>query len=142
MIDLSKLDTMSGSEEGRPFEPLDLSGKKIGMRIYVYGPDSKKYAQLKEDIQRDYYRMAAETANGITPELSKKTEAEKEAEFYARMTYKWESITSEPITWDGKPFDYSYDNALTLYLKVANVRTQCQRFVESRRNFTKPEYAD
>ena len=138
MIDLSRLDTASGSEEGRWLEPLNLVGQKIGLRIKILGPDSKRYAALRDEVQREAYRALATASNGLEPEVDKRTEAEREAAFYAKLTLDWESTDGEPVTFDGKPFPFSEGNAVKLYNAAAVIREQVKRFCEARRNFTPP----
>jgi len=142
-MDLSKLDTATGSEEGRWIEPRDMDGNLIGMRIRVLGPDSRKYGQLRDEVQRDAYRAIASASNGLEPEAEKLTEAEREAQFYARLTLEWEStIDGEAVTWDGKDFPCTEANVKKLYHSVVIVRNQVKLFVESRRNFTRPASGD
>ena len=142
MIDLARFDTATGSEEGRWIEPVDLSGKKIGMKVLVYGPDSKKYGQAKDEVQREMYAMLADVQTGLVPKSKGLTDAEKEAVFYAKVTGAWEPIGKEKLSWNGEPFPFTYENAVKLYTLVPAIKNQVKLFCESRRNFTKPESAD
>ena len=142
-MDLSKLDTATGSEAGRWIEPRDMDGNQLGIRIKVLGPDSRKYGQLRDEVQRDAYRAIAAASNGLEPESEKLTEAEKEAKFYAALTVDWEStVEGESVEWDGKPFPFTEANAVKLYRSAVVVRNQVKIFVESRRNFTQPASGD
>ena len=139
MKDLAMLDTLTGSEDGRWIEPVDMEGQKIGLRIKVRGPDSKKYNQLRDDVQREAYRSLTQASNGLEVKPIEKSEAEREAEFYARMTLDWQPIDpADPVTWEGQPLVFSEGEAAKLYLKAAVIRNQVRMFVESRRNFTPP----
>jgi hypothetical protein len=135
-MDLSRFDTASGSEDGRWIEPVGLDGKKIGLRIKVLGPDSRKYATLKDEVNKSMYKAIADATTGINSKEAA-TDTEREARLYAKLTEAWES--DEPVTWDGKPFPCTEENAFTMYMKAAAIREQVKRFIESRRNFTKPE---
>lgn len=141
-MDLSKLDTLTGSEEGRWFEPVDLSGKKIGIKILVYGPDSKKYGRAQGEVKRRLYKEMASASSGLEPKAGEETEAEQEARFYAAVTGGWESTTEDPVTWGDQAFPYSEANALKLYLTVPSIKAQVKLFADHRRNFTKPARED
>lgn len=138
-MDLSKFDTVSGSEEGRWIEPLGFNGAPIGIRIKVAGPDSRKYGALKDELHREMYASLANVSNGLEV---KKDEPEdiKEAKFYAKLTLGWEPVDEkDPVTWEGRSFNFTEANAVILYTAVALVRNQVKAFCETRRNFTKPE---
>lgn len=142
-MDLSRFDTATGSEAGRWIEPKDMEGNPVGIRIKVLGPDSRKYGQLRDEVQRDAYRAIASASNGLEPEPEKLTEAEKEAKFYAALTLDWEStVDGESVTWEGKDFPCTEANAVKLYRSAVIVRNQVKMFVESRRNFTLPASGD
>lgn len=138
-IELSNYDTATGSEEGRWIEPVDFNGKKIGIRIKVFGPDSKKYFELKDAVQKQMYQAIASLNNGLEPK-DEEPEDVKEAKFYAALTIDWEALSDgEEVTWDGKPFPFSEKNAVTFYRSVPMVRSQIKAFCENRRNFMRPE---
>ncbi len=137
-MDLSRFDTASGSEEGRWLEPVGLDGKKIGLRIKVLGPDSKEYGRLKDELQKDMVRAMTDAATGVQSKVSL-DDTEFDVRRCAKLTVAWEAVDDDSVTWEGKPFDCTYDNAVVMYSKVAAVREQVKRFIESRRNFTKPE---
>lgn len=137
-MDLAKYDTKTGSEEGRWFEPIGLDGKPLGMRIKLMGPDSRRYAELKGEVQREAYEAIAAAANGETVKQSKKTDAEKEVDFYSKLTMDWEPTGDDPVTWEGKPFPFTEANARKLYEMVPMVRNQVRVYIEGRRNFTPP----
>jgi hypothetical protein len=142
MMDLGLLDTASGSEEGRWIEPVNLVGQKIGIKIKVMGPDSKAYARLRDDVQKEAYRQLAAASNGLEPEADKLTEAEREAVFYGKLTLDWDSLDDTPVTFNGKVFPFTEANAITLYNKVPVIREQVKRFCEARRNFIPPVSED
>jgi hypothetical protein len=140
-MELSRFDTATGSEEGRWIEPVGFDGKPIGIRIKVAGPDSRRYAELKDALQRELYNSLATISNGLEPK-KEETESVKESRFYAGLTLDWEPCDEkDPIMWNGKPFPFSEKNANTLYLSVAIIRNQVKAFCESRKNFITPERA-
>jgi len=141
-IELSVYDTTTGSDEGRWVEPVDFNGKKIGIRIKILGPDSKRYAEIKNALQKEMYQALAQINNGLEPQ-KEEPESVREAKFYAALTIDWEPINEkDPILWNGKPFPYSEKNAITLYNTVPLIRSQVKLYCENRRNFTKPGLED
>jgi hypothetical protein len=142
MIDLGRFDTVSASEEGRWLEPVDFNGKSIGFKIKLHGPDSRLYLQLKQEAQRDGYRIMADIANGLEPRESKLSQEDQDILLCSRLSITWQSTDDDDVVYDGKPFPCTLDNAKVLYSKAAAIREQVLRFIGSRRNFTKPESVD
>ena len=142
MIDLAQFDTATGSEEGRWIEPVDLTGKKIGIKILVYGPDSKRYGKIIADKNRRLYKSLANVSNGLDPVEEEQTEGEQEAQFYAKITGAWESLSDEKVSWEGQDFPFTEANAMKLYLLVPSIKAQVKMFADHRRNFTKPVSVD
>lgn len=141
-MDLKAYDTLTGSEAGAFIEPHNLEGKKMGLRIKVAGPDSRRYNLLKDEVQRAMYKSIADAANGLDVKDAKETEAEKEARFYAGLTLGWEPVDEhDPVVWDGKPFPFTEDNARKLYVYSPIILNQVKVFVENRRNFMSPGFA-
>lgn len=140
-MDLQAYDTLTGSEAGAYIEPIGLDGKKIGLRIKVAGPDSRRYNLLKDEVQREMYKAIADAANGLDVKDAKETEAEKEARFYAGLTLGWEPTDEhDPLMWGGKPFPFTEDNVRKLYVYSPLIRNQVKVFVENRRNFIAPGF--
>lgn len=138
-MDLSIFDTATGSEDGRWLEPVGLDGKKIGMRIKVLGPDSRAYNKLADEVQKEYTRQLADAYNGLAPKADKQTKEEREVALYAKLTVEWESLSDEPVTWEGSAFPCNEENAAKLYGKAVAIKNQIKAFIENRRNFIKPE---
>jgi len=139
-MDLSNLDTATGSEDGRWLDILGLNGKKLGMRIKVLGPDSCVYNKLADEVQKEYTRQLADAYRGLPPKEDKLTKEDREVTLYAKLTVEWEStIKGEAVTWEGEEFPCTQENAAKLYSKAVAIRNQIKSFVENRRNFTKPE---
>lgn len=144
MIDLARFDTVTPSEEGRYITPIGFDGAAIGIKIKVYGPDSKVYAKTKEKQQASLFKRLADAQAGtVDPKDKEEDSTAKEVEALVELTADWEPTDpADPVLWDGKPFPFSRANAKKLYEKVPTVRAQVRAYIENRRNFTLPEQPD
>jgi len=140
MRDLSLLDTVTPSEEGRYVTPVGFDGEPVGLRIKVYGPDSKAYAKAKDRQQSSFLKRFADAQAGtVDPKDKDDDSVAKEVEALVELTADWEPVDADdPIVWEGKPFPFSRSNAKKLYERVPTVRAQVRAYIENRRNFTLP----
>lgn len=135
-MNLAEFNTVEPSEQGRWFEPIGLDGELIGIRIKLHGPDSRAYAEARDLAQRAAYKRLAEKGK----EQPKLDAAEMDSKNAAAITIDWEPIDPKnPIEWDGEPFPFTRANAEKLYSSVPIIRVQVLKWIEDRRNFTKPE---
>lgn len=140
MRDLATLDTVTPSEEGRYVTPIGFDGEPVGLKIKVYGPDSRVYAKTKERQQSNFFkRMADAQAGTLDPKDKDDDATAKEVEALVELTADWEPVDADdPVVWEGKPFPFSRANAKKLYERVPTVRAQVRAYIENRRNFTLP----
>lgn len=142
MIDLSLLDTVTPSEEGRYVVPIGFDGAPIGLRIKVFGPDSKAYARVKEKRQKEALKRFSDMQAGTLSDKEEDASA-KEIKDLVELSLDWESVDPEdPVMWEGKTFPFTRENAKKLYERVPTVRAQVRAYIENRRNFTLPGLPD
>jgi hypothetical protein len=125
-LDLSDaLCNVADQDKGRWLDVLDpWSGKPIGMRFLIAGPDSG--AQRRARIT-----MMDELAEAAGPEGSVSFEARENARIgcLARCVLGWE------IEDEGKPLPYSHKNVVRVLKGVQWVQAQVDAFAGDRRNF-------
>lgn len=144
MRDLATLDTVTPSEEGRYVIPIGFDGEPVGLKIKVYGPDSRVYAKTKERQQSNFFKRMADAQAGTLDPKDKDDDATvKEVEALVELTADWEPVDPDnPIVWEGKAFPFSRANAKKLYERVPTVRAQVRAYIDNRRNFTMPAQPD
>ncbi len=135
-FDLNIFDTTTPAENGADLHlkhPLtgeavyadDKNKKPVAIKLK--GTDSDEYKKI---IQRIVRNNKAKNKDSGEPDFDELKQAA--AETYAKMTISWENISV-----NGKPLDFSYDNAVKLYLGYAEITKQVGDFMADRTNFIK-----
>ncbi|RVT96244.1 hypothetical protein EOD42_14120 [Rhodovarius crocodyli] len=134
MFDLNKLDTLTASEEGRWWHPIN---PKTGAQMKL--PDGQTFGFLlvgaAADIFRDSVRRATE-ARLLIEQSNARVSTEQEdklmAEHMARCTKAW-----PPMMVDGVEFPCTYDNAVKLWSdpRFAWLRPGARAFMQSDAHF-------
>jgi hypothetical protein len=126
-MELSNLLTVDDHEAGAEcniFSPVD--GKKTDVYIQLVGPDSTVWRKQKRK----------QTAEIMAAARSKKpvdlNYDEMDIDALVEATLGWRGIVS-----DGKPYEFSKENARALYDKSPGIVNQLLDFIAEKRNFTK-----
>lgn len=119
-MDLSTFDLKADSEKGARLELFHPAlWTPLGVFIHVLGPDSERARQAQADIFRD-----------VGSNLSQDQLKERSARYAAKLTVSWDGVE-----WEGKPLEFSFDNAVMIYTKQEWVRQQVDKFQADRANF-------
>lgn len=125
-MDINKLQTVNDHEEGAECNVLSpVDGMPTDVYIKIKGSDSKAWRQAKKS------QMAKIIDARQKDEMGGLDYEAMDAEALASITISWRGITK-----DGKPFEFSKDNALKLYQESPAVTAQLLAFIEQRENFT------
>lgn len=125
-MDINKLQTVSDHEEGAECNILSpVDGMPTDVYIKIKGSDSKAWRQAKKS------QMARIIDARQKDEMDRLDYEAMDAEALASITISWRGITK-----DGKPFEFSQDNALKLYQESPAVAGQLLAYIEQRENFT------
>lgn len=133
-IDLSKIDTVKGSNEGfdiQIYHPGTMVD--IGIVINVLGKDSDEFQKVSRSQSKK--RMAKMTKGGfrsqnLTPPPE---EIEQDGlELLAKCTKTWSGIVV-----GGKNIECSYENALMIYERFPWIKEQVDTAIGDRANFIK-----
>jgi hypothetical protein len=128
MMDLATLDLAAGAEAGVEVELTHpVTGRPLGAKLKLRGTDAPTYrAALLEQRRRRIEFMTKSGRDRLDP-----ADLDAEAlELLAAATVGWSGMTL-----DGKPFDYSHENAATLYRRFGWVREQAAAAIADRANF-------
>lgn len=130
-MDLSKLDTIRDAERGADLvlrNPYNLSeeltndaGEKMVVR--VVGADARAFSRTRK-------RMASKTLAAVVRKEDAELTEEEGVDLAVAATLGWSGLT-----WDGKPFPYSTDNARRLYTERPWAREQVVAFATEIKNF-------
>lgn len=139
MANLKKLDSVSGSEEGKWVDILDGDGNRIGIRIKVKGIDSKTFksqsTQIRKYVQKQKEKGAAEDQAIMD---------EKSYMMLAAVTVDWEDTyvddkgvekTKKTLTDDDTELKFNTENAIYLYSSYPMIANQVTTFMMERSNF-------
>lgn len=125
-MDINKLQTVSDHEDGAECNILSpVDGMPTDVYIKIKGSDSKAWRQAKKS------QMARIIDARQKDEMDRLDYEAMDAEALASITISWRGITK-----DGKPFEFSQDNALKLYQESPAVAGQLLAYIEQRENFT------
>lgn len=125
-VNLDALDTARGGEQGFDLELKAPNGRMLPGRMRVRGYDSATYHQLLDEQQR---RRLAGLAAARSPTVEQ-MKAE-ELELAAALVAGW----TVPFDLEGKPLEYSAENAQTLLRRFWWIREQVERAAGVRANF-------
>ncbi len=134
MIDLSKIDTVKGSNEGfniqiyHPGTMVDLE-----VKINVLGKDSDEFQKVSRSQSKK--RMAKMSKGGFRAQNLTPTteEIEKDGlELLARCTTSWLGVVVE-----GKKLECNYENVIMVYERFPWIKEQVDTAIGDRANFIK-----
>jgi hypothetical protein len=132
MTNLSKFNTVERANAGVEVELKNLAtGGGSGAYITLFGMDSERYAEAKEERARD---LLARAAAGLTTTFTREERATFTANTLARCTKGWRGLESEG---DGKPLQFSVEEAVELYLRYPAIADQVNEEIARRANFLK-----
>lgn len=125
-MDFNSLATVKQHEIGAEVNILSpVDGKPTDVFITIMGADSKEWRSAKK----------AQTTKILQAKADDKMEEldydAMDAEALARVTMGWKGIDK-----DGKPYEFSYENAVDLYINSPSVVNQLIQFLGDRANFT------
>jgi len=125
-MDINKLQTVGDHEEGAECNILSpVDGMPTDVYIKIKGSDSKSWRKAKKD------QMAKIIEARQKDKMDHLDYEGMDAEALASVTISWRGITK-----DGKPYEFSKENALKLYQESPAVSSQLLGFIEQRENFT------
>ena len=126
-MELNQLQTVNDHDNGAECNILSpVDGKKTDVFIKIRGSDSKAWRQAKKNQTQ---QIIEARADGKMDSLDYDA---MDAEALAEVTLSWRGITK-----DGKPFEFSKENAEKLYKESPAVTGQLLEFLSNRANFTK-----
>lgn len=125
-MELNQLQTVSNHEDGAECNILSpVDGMPTDVYIKIKGSDSRSWRKAKKSqMTKILDARQKDSMDDLDYELM-------DAEALAGITLEWRGITK-----DGKPFEFSYENALQLYKESPAVAAQLLAFIEKRDNFT------
>lgn len=132
MKDLKLLDTVSMSEKGVEFKPLDFDGDELGCTFYLKGVDSRQVAKAQDRRTREYSKNVFSGATGRKNEIDFTT-VDADIEFCVDAFIGWKEVI-----WEGKPLEFSKEHVRMLMTQVPFLRDQVTTFVGQRKNFRTP----
>lgn len=126
-MELNQLQTVTDHDTGAEYNVLSpVDGKPTDVFIKVKGSDSRDWRTAKK---KQTQQIIEARANNKMAELDYDA---MDAEALAEVTMSWRGITK-----DGKPFEFSKENAEKLYKESPSVTNQLIEFLSNRANFTK-----
>lgn len=121
MVDLSKFDTVKGSEEGAWLEVLSPDGaEEIGAKIKLAGRDSKIMKKQQKLIAKKKQRKG----------FSAVEEEDATIDMLVACTLDWEGFGEGK-----KPLEFSADEVKNLYTRYPWIMEQVALFISERSNF-------
>jgi hypothetical protein len=127
-MDFSKLQVSDDAVEMQLYNPVD--GTKLdGVVLQVIGQDSQEYRDAARSILQSAIKKAPK---GDITKLGAGDDEYYSAKLKALHIKGWAGIEQ-----DGKPLEYSKENALELVKKYPWLRDQIDAFVGDRANFIK-----
>lgn len=136
-IVLSKLDTMTKSEEGVFFD-IFYEGSASGIQIKLKGPDSKVFKQNAIALRKYITKQKEKNAD-----INQDEADEKMIQLFAALTVDWQFVKDDGtvlehkllLDEEGNELDYNLENAVTLYTNFPFVTKQVGAYVEDSTNF-------
>jgi len=125
-VNLDALDTVRAGELGYELELKAPDGRALPGRIRIRGYDSETYQALLDEQQR---KRLARMAMSRTPAVEEMNAESLEAA--ASLVLGWTVL----FDLEGKPFEYSSANAVTLFRRFPWIREQVERAAGVRANF-------
>jgi hypothetical protein len=126
-MELNQLQTVSNHDEGAECNILSpIDGLPTDVFIKIKGADSKAWRAVKKS------QMSKIIAARSEDKMDKLDYEQMDIEALAEVTISWRGIAK-----DGKPYDFSKENALNLYKESPAVTSQLIAFIEQRANFIK-----
>lgn len=132
---LSMFDTAGAAEQGADLHLLHPATKEP---VYVDGDKQKKPLIIKLK-GTDSYEFEREMARRARMNKGKKGDADLEqakreaAETYAKLTIGWLNMPDE----NGKELEFSFENAVKVYMNFKDIRVQVSEFITDKANFIK-----
>lgn len=127
-MELNDLLTQDAHEEGaecRILSPID--NKPTDFYIKVLGVDSMAFQKAQRKLRNDAVKALSEDR-----EIGVEEEIRLEIENLAAITIGWRGLEV-----DGKDKPFTLENCIDIYTRAPNIRSQVDRFVSNRANFTK-----
>lgn len=125
-INLDALDTAKGGEAGYELELKAPDGRTLPGRLKIRGYDSASYHQKLEDQNRLRFARGEMGKRPTVEELEADT-----LELAAVLIVGWTC----PFSLEGKPLEYSSQNAALLMRRFRWIREQVDRAAGARANF-------
>jgi hypothetical protein len=123
-MDISKLNTVTTSEQGKWLDILDGDGVKTGIRIKVVGIDSKKFKSESQKLAK-YLERQREEKNKDYDGVEYKT-----ISMAVAITVDWENIEE-----DGKVLEFDKETGERVYTNAPIITEQVLRYAKDRNNF-------
>lgn len=140
MFDLNLFDTVTASNAGaelhllHPVTKLPTYADEKETKpliIGLLGSDSDVYTK---ELQKKARQHRRNTAKAKSDDIDFDKATLESCEFYARLTTKFENIPSG----DGKKdLEFTFENAVNLYMKYKDIRVQVGDFIAEQANFIK-----
>ena len=109
---------------------VDGDKKRKPIHIHLMGTDSDIYMEYQQkEINKERTRRSK---NKSDEAIDFKQNIRDTADLFAKMTKGWANIWH-----DGKELEFSYQNAVLLYMTYKEIRMQVKAFVEDKENFIK-----
>lgn len=125
-VNLDALNTVRAGEQGYELELKTPAGHLVPGHVRVRGYDSETWQRMLDEQQR---KRLARGAMGKTPTVEEMNADSLEAA--AALVMAWTC----PFNLDGKAFEYTPQNALTLLKRFPWIREQVERAAGVRANF-------
>lgn len=126
-MELNKLDTRKGAEQGIDLEIVDPNGEKTEIVITIRGADSHTYQAKFTEIRRRVNNQLQKMRRDRLPQGDLDA---YDIELLAAVTVGWKGIDL-----DGASFPFSESNAQRLYADYPAIREQVDAAVNDRSNF-------
>ncbi|MFZ3193685.1 MAG: hypothetical protein WA154_10845 [Moraxellaceae bacterium] len=107
-----------------------VTGEPTDVFVRLVGVDSRAFRALARE--RNRLRFSDVDADGKHVQEPAQLAEQRDIEMLVASTLGWRGMTS-----DGKPMEFSKENALTLYENSPDIKAQVDAFIFNRRNFIK-----
>jgi hypothetical protein len=125
-INLDELDTARGAEAGFDLKLKSPDGRELPGALRIRGTDSATYQRVLDDQQRRRLGRMTMSKTPTVEDIVADTQ-----ELLAALVIGW----SCPFNLEGKPLDYSPENARILLRRFSWIREQVDRAASVRANF-------
>lgn len=109
-----EMDTLAAAEKGFTYTVVDLDDNDTDCTVDVLGVGSRVFKQAKQRIDNQE-SQAAKKGKTLDEDLSN----DLWVELLAKCTKGWKNVEE-----DGKPVEFSYDNAVRMYTAYPYLRNQ------------------